>query len=151
MKYTFKKLTTEDLVLAKDLFLFFQLDDGIAEPSQSEDAYLKNLLAKNSFHVLVALHENKVVGGLTAYELSMYKEEKREMFLYEIGVDSNHRKIGIASKLISQLKAICTRKGISEMYVAAKALDCPAVQLYESTGGKKEDVAWFVYDLKTES
>lgn len=146
MKYTIRKLGPEDLKQARALFCFFQMDDGDNEITETSDSYLLNLLSKNTFHVLVAVQNEEVIGGLTAYELNMYKEETREIFLYEIGVEPAHRKQGIATRLIDYLIDICKHKGIAEMYVGAMAWNEPAVRLYSATGGNREDVAWFIYN-----
>ena len=40
---------------------------------------------------MVATINNMIIGGLTAYEIEMYKNETSEMFLFEIDVDENYR------------------------------------------------------------
>jgi len=142
-----KKIGVDNLVLAKQLFLFFQIDDGVENPTAASDEYLNNLLSRNDFHVVVAIENETVIGGLTAHELVMYKEETREIFLYEIAVEPLHRKKGIATALIEFLKEICAAKGITYMFVGTEADNAPAIRLYETTGGKYEDIAWFVYEF----
>ena len=85
--YTIQKLAPCDTDLAKELFRFFQTDDGVAEPVIPTDKYINALLLRDDFHVVVALENDILIGGLTAYELAMYKEEIKEMFLYEIAVE----------------------------------------------------------------
>lgn len=149
MSFYIKKLAATDVAQAKDLFLFFQIDDGVAEPLIPTDAYLEKLLAKDDFVVLVALQEEEVIGGLTAYELPMYKESKPEYFLYEIAVAPAHRQQGIARALIETLKKLAVEKGMEEMYVGTEMDNMPAQNLYASTGGKRENIAWYVYPLHT--
>ncbi len=148
MGYTIKKLSPEDVSLAKQLFIYFQIDDGIENPIIPSDNYLGNLLSKGSFHVFVALEDNLVIGGITGYELEMYKESENEMFLYEIAVHENHRQNGIGSKLIGELKKLCVEKNISVMFVGTSTDNKAAIQLYKATGGEMELIPWFVYDLK---
>jgi aminoglycoside 3-N-acetyltransferase I len=149
MHFSIKKLGPADFELAKQLFWFFQVDDGVADPVVPSDGYLKALLLKDSFHVIAALEDDMLIGGLTAYELEMYKAEIREMFLYEIAVEVGHRKKGIAKELIDFLKEIALRKGMREMYVGTTSDNKPAMKLYKATGGEAEaDVVWFVYQLK---
>jgi aminoglycoside 3-N-acetyltransferase I len=94
----------------------------------------------------VALQNDTLIGGLTAYELKMYKEETNEMFLYEIAVEPGHRKKGVAKALIKFLKNICINSGINEMYVGTSTNNQAAQKLYRSTGGEPDaDIAWFVY------
>ncbi len=147
MNYVIKKLAPADYEQAKELFHFYQVDDGVQEPVTPTNEYLQRMLQKDDFHVIVALHDNVVVGGVTGYELEMYKESVREMFLYEIATEPAHKRNGIGRALIEALKKICREKGMKEMYVGAMADNAPAINFYTNTGGKEEAVAWFVYDI----
>lgn len=141
-------LKPADIELAKKLFLWFQEDDGIEKPTSASNDHLVNLLAKDDFHVIVALQGEKTVGGLTAYELAGYKDEGQEMFLFEMGVEEASRRKGVGTALIEKLKQICGEKGISEMFVDAFAENSPACKLYESTGGKGKKVVEFTYEIE---
>lgn len=77
----------------------------------------------------------------------MYKEEVTEIFLYEIAVDPWYRRKGVAKALIKSLKKICVSKGIKEMYVGTEKDNENAIKLYKATGGKTEEIAWFVYAI----
>ncbi len=148
MDFIIRKLEPNETSLAKELFIWFQVDDGVAQPLVPSDYYLRNLLAKEDFHVVIALDRNKVIGGLTAFELTMYKEEVNEIFLYEIGVDEQYRKKNIATELIGFLKKMAAKRGIPEMYVGTEMHNIPAQKLYDKTGGKFEQIAWYVYTLE---
>ena len=148
MQFSIIKLTPGNIDLAKQLFLFFQEDDQVARPVIPTDDYLRDLLSKDDFHVLVALHNDLLIGGVTGYELPMYKRQIRELFLYEIAVKPEFRKKGVAKALIERLKQICREKGIAEMYVGTSTPNKAAMALYASTGGEPEaDIAWFVYQI----
>ena len=147
MNFEIKKLVAEDIQLAKDLFLFYQVDDEVDKPLIPSDKYLREILSRDTFHVIVALNNGVVIGGLTAYELDIYKEETTEFFLYEIAVEPLYRRNGVAKELIESLKKVCVSKDIREMYVGTEQDNYPAIKLYKSTGGKFEEIAWFVYGL----
>lgn len=147
MDLLIKKLEADETALAKDLFVWFQVDDDVEKPLAPSDYYLRNLLVKDDFHVIVALDQDKVIGGLTAFELPMYKEEVNELFLYEIGVNEEYRQQNVATQLIDFLKKIAVKRGIPEMYVGTEMKNFPAQKLYDKTGGKFEQIAWYVYDL----
>ena len=107
MDFEIKKLSAEDIELSKDLFLFYQIDDEVDKPVIPSDKYLHNMLVRDTFYVIVALKNGVVTGGLTAYEIDMYKEEVTEIFLYEITVGTIYRRNGIAKSLIESLQKIC--------------------------------------------
>src|SRR5580765_5578071 len=101
-----RKITLEEYSLAHDLFILFQVDDGIEKPDIPSDAYMKEILRKNGFHVIIALDNETIAGGLTAFELPMYKKPIMEMFLFEIGVMKKYRRQGIGKRLIEYLVAL---------------------------------------------
>ena len=147
MALEIKKLSQSEISLAKELIILWEMEDGNLNPKIPNDNYLNDLLSKNSFHVFVALENNKVVGGLTAYELEMFPKEETEMFLYEIGVHENYRQKGIAAKLIEELKKICLEKNIKIIFVGTSTDNKPAQQLYTASGGEMEEIPWFTYNL----
>lgn len=148
MHFTIKKLEPGDTELFKQLSWFYQVDDEVAEPVLPSDEYLRKLLLKDDFHVLVAVVNGQLIGGVTGFELPMYKQEINEMFLYEIAVEPEYRKMGVARALIEELKNTCREKGIKEMYVGTETDNIPAMKLYKATGGvADEKIAWFVYKV----
>lgn len=148
MNYTIKKLSKDDLKLAKQLFIFFQKDDGVAKPMLGGDKYLRKLIGDKNYHVIVALDGDKVIGGLAAYELPMYYEEVNEMFLYEIAVMTEYRRRGIATALIESLKTLCTENGVRIIFVGTEKSNLAGKELYLNTGGAMEIIPWFTYTLK---
>jgi aminoglycoside 3-N-acetyltransferase I len=151
MNYIIKKLSPTDLSLAKQLIILWQTEDGDLNPIIPSDSYLDDLISKDSFHVFVAMKDKHIIGGLTAYELPMFKEEVKEMFLYEIGVDENYRQQGIATKLIDTLKKTCFEKDIKVIFVGTSIDNHAAKQLYKATGGEMEEIPWFTYNLDHEA
>jgi len=147
MAYTIQKLSRFNLSLAKELIRFWQTEDGIQNPMIPSDDYLNKLLSQDSFHVFVAVENEIIVGGLTAYELIMFPKEEVEMFLYEIGVHEDYRQKGIAAKLIENLKQLCVEKEIKVIFVGTSTDNEPAQKLYKATGGEMEVIPWFTYNL----
>jgi len=143
---TIQKLLSNDLQLVKELIRCWHEEEQL-QPPLPGDEYLTRLLTDGSFHLLVAIAEGIVVGGLSAYELPMLYESKTEMFLYEIGVSTKARKQGIATALINELKTICAARHIETIFAGTEADNTTAKKLYLSTGADEEQVAWFVYAL----
>ena len=144
MNFEIKKLDSGEIELAKQLILLFGFDDD--NRSLPSDVYVAKMLARNDFHVIVALEDQRLIGGLTAYEMTMFKRETTEMFLYEIEVAEPFRRNGIGKALIEFLKQICNEKGIVEMFVGTERDNAAARALYAATGGKAdEDSVWFNY------
>lgn len=70
------------------------------------DAYITALLGKEHFIGIVALSGEEVVGGLAAYELQKFEQDRREIYIYDLAVAEAHRRRGIATNLINELRNI---------------------------------------------
>lgn len=143
MSLSIKKLDSNEMALAKELILMFGFDDE--NDFLPSDEYTAQMLARKDFHIIVALENDKLIGGLTAYQMNMFKRETTEMFLYEIEVSENYRQKGIGKALIEFLKQNCVEKGIVEMFVGTEPNNFAARKLYSTTGGKQDDSVWFNY------
>ena len=148
--YTLQKLLPSDLRLAQALLKSWQEDEEVQDAKIPGEKHLLKLLAKDSFHAYVVLYDEEVVGGLTAYELQMFTEENDEMFLYEIGINKQHRRQKLGKWLIEALKSTCREKGIDVIFVGTSSENVAAKRLYTSTGGDEEVIPWFTYSLKKE-
>mgnify|MGYP002777492972 CR=1 FL=1 len=141
-----KKLNPDESGLALELIAMFGFDDEAGNRQFSSAEYVSQMLKRNDFHVVVALDAGKLVGGLTAYEMQMFKSRTTEMFLYEIEVAEAYRQKGIGKSLIEFLKQVCVEKGIVVMFVGTEKDNFPARRLYVSTGGEAdENSVWFNY------
>ena len=144
--FEIKRLDESDLALFKSLVDLFNTVFEENPSNIGNDANLSGLLGNLQFIALVALAENEVAGGLTAYELPLYYTEHAEVFLYDLAVKSEYQRMGIGKKLIRSLKQQCLRNGIKEFFVLAHEEDEHAIEFYRSTGGKSERVVNFLYE-----
>jgi len=150
MKYVYKQISSLDLEPLKELLKVFGEAFNEIETYQNKiptDSYLESLLAKPHFIALVALGAEKVVGGIAAYELEKFEQDRREIYIYDLAVAESHRRKGIATGLINELKKIAKNRNAYIIYVQADKEDAPAIKLYESFG-TKEDV--FHFDIPVE-
>ncbi len=134
MALKIKRLTPKDIELARKMFLQF-LNEG---DSVSDDKHLLRLLGKKSFYGIVALQEDIIVGRLTAFEFEMYHNNTREVYLYEVDVDTAFQQQGIGTQLVEFAKRICKKRGVDYMFVGTEADNLPAQRLYVKTGGVLE-------------
>ncbi len=109
------------------------------------DQYLKDLLSREDFIPLVAIADGTLAGGLAAYVLQKFEQERSEIYIYDLAVDEAYRRQGIATGLINRLREIARGIGAWVIYVQADHGDDPAIKLYESVG-TREDVLHF--DIK---
>jgi aminoglycoside 3-N-acetyltransferase I len=119
---------------------FDQVD--VYTEAQPSDAYIEGLLSSENFIALVATDSDAVIGGIAAYELQKFEQERREIYIYDIAVAEPYRRQGIATALIESLRAIAKARGAYVIFVQADPPDAPAVALYTKLG-TREDVLHF--------
>jgi aminoglycoside 3-N-acetyltransferase I len=105
-------------------------------------AYLERLLDSTHFIALAAVKDDAVVGGIVAYELKKFERERSEIYIYDLAVAAAHRRTGIATALIAELKRIAAARGAYVIFVQADTVDGPAIALYSKLG-IREDVLHF--------
>jgi aminoglycoside 3-N-acetyltransferase I len=126
------------------------LNEVFEEPNKvASKRQLKKLLSRRDFHAVVAIKEDKIIGGLTAYELERYYTDKSELYIYDIAVKTELHNQGIGKELINYLKDYSTNNGIETIFVEAHSEDEQAVKFYESTFGKSEKVDHFNFEIET--
>lgn len=139
------QLTRHDHTLMKALMAMFgeAFDEvetyGGKQPSAG---YLQQLLSSDYFIALAALKNGEVVGGIAAYELKKFEQERSEIYIYDLAVAVAHRREGIATALIQELKKLAAARAAYVIFVQADVGDAPAIALY-SRLGSREDVVHF--------
>lgn len=133
MNVEFKILSSKDLNDFKALICVFELVFEFEDFKIPSDNHLQKVLEKSDFFVLVALIDNKVVGGLTVYVLNQYYSIKPLAYIYDVGILNNYQRKGIGKKLMSYLTNYCKENGFEEAYVEAELEDLDAINFYKST------------------
>jgi aminoglycoside 3-N-acetyltransferase I len=140
VSYTYRQLARADVRLLKDLLGVFGGAFGELATYQDcvpTDDYLGRLLGKPHFIAVVATCGNEVVGGLAAYELDKFEQDRREIYIYDLAVAEPHRRRGVATGLIGELRRIASQRDVYVIFVQADLEDRPAIALYESLGTKE--------------
>ena len=139
--YPIRKLTPADVALVRELNVMFgeafgEPDTYDAEPPSEQ--YLRDVLTKDHVIVLVALAQDRVVGGLVAYVLDKFERARREVYIYDLAVAAPYRRRRIATSLIEHLREIATTLEAWVIYVQADYGDDPAIALYQKLGVREE-------------
>jgi len=109
-------------------------------------AYLKD--NRNVF--LLADEGGEPAGFLRGTELGQLESERKQMFLYEVGVGEKYRRRGAGTALVRELLRYCRGRGFEEVFVLTDPANEAAVELYRATGAVTETPAdrMFVYRLR---
>jgi aminoglycoside 3-N-acetyltransferase I len=143
--FTIQVLRSDDVALMQSMSAMF--GQAFNEPetyggARPSEAYLRRLLGGDSFIAVAALQGGEVIGGLAAYELCKFEQERSEIYIYDLAVAAPYRRQGIATALIQRLKVTAAARGAYVIYVQADLEDSPAIELYTKLG-MREDVLHF--------
>ena len=143
--FTVHRLTPADPDLMDGLLTMFgvafeEVDTyGKARPGA---AYMARLLGNDHFIALAAVADDDVVGGLAAYVLPKFEQERSEIYIYDLAVAETHRRQGIATALIEEVRRLAPAYGAHVIFIQADHGDEPAIALYTKLG-IREDVLHF--------
>ncbi len=148
MKISINILTTADLTKFTELIKVFSEVFEMQQFVLPGEDHLIKTLANKDFIAVVALAENRVVGGMTVYRLNQYYSEKPLAYIYDLAVLQIYQRKGIGSALIEYIKEYCAANGFEEVFVQADRVDAYALEFYRSTGiTEEEDVVHYYYKL----
>ncbi len=140
-----RMLTSDDVaVLRRMLAMFGHAFDDVPTytAGQPDDAYLERLLGSATFMATAAVDGTDVVGGLAGYVLQKFEQPRAEFYIYDLAVAESHRRQGVATAMIQELRRVAAMRGIYVIFVQAVYGDDPAVALYTKLG-VREDVMHF--------
>jgi len=143
--FTLAQLNPDDTALMHELLTVFGEAFNEAETygaARPGPAYMERLLGSDTFIALVARMGDEIVGGLAAYVLHKFEQERSEIYIYDLAVREAHRRQGIATALIEYLQSIAAQRGAYVVFVQADHGDTPAIELYSKLG-TREDVLHF--------
>ena len=109
---------------------------------QPDDAYLRRLLASDTFIAVAALYEEAVIGGIAGYILPKFEQARSELYVYDLAVDGAHRRTGVATAMVEELRRQAAARGVYVIFVQADYGDDAAIALYTKLG-LREDVIHF--------
>jgi len=141
--HTIRQLGPDDLSAMDALLrvfgeVFDEPDTYTGRPPTA--GYLRGLLAGDTFIALVAEAGGEVVGGIAAYELKKFEQERSEIHLYDLAVLEAHRRRGVATALIRELQRVAAARGAWVIFVQADTgpEDEAAIALYTRLGTREE-------------
>lgn len=143
--YRLRVLDADDIPTFRamlDLFAEAFEDRSTYTAHPPDDAYIRSLLSDPNFVAIVASSAAQTVGCLAGYVLRKFEQARSEFYIYDLAVAEEHRRQGIATALIEELKRVCAQRGIYVIFVQADYRDDAAVALYTKLG-LREDVMHF--------
>jgi aminoglycoside 3-N-acetyltransferase I len=139
-----KRLTSTDRELAKKLFATMAMIFA-DECSPLSDEYVDRLLSSEDVFAVAAFDENNIIGGLTAHMLPMTRSESSEIFIYDLAVLAEYRRMGVGRMLMMALRSTATAAGMQDVFVPVDNDDLHAIEFYRALGGTASPVTFFSF------
>jgi aminoglycoside 3-N-acetyltransferase I len=134
MNYTLERLSENNISAMRSVNLLFSdvfNDKESYDSKLPSDEYLNIFLTNPNNIVVVAMNDQKIIGGIVAYVLEKFEMERREVFIYDLAVMSTYQRQGIGKALINHVRDIAKEVGAYVVFVQADEND-EAISFYES-------------------
>lgn len=113
------------------------IDDVLAAAGLFDDAprreWAEKFLSAADHHLILAFDGDRAVGFVSGVETT-HPDKGTEMFVYELGVDESHRRRGIATALLAELRRVAVSAGCYGMWVGTEPDNAAAIATYRSAG-----------------
>src|SRR5690606_40961919 len=85
------------------------------------DEYCRDLLGREDLLLVVAIQDERVIGGLAAYLLRKYEQARSEIYIYDLAVAEENRRRGVTTALIAEVRRIGRGAGTWTVFVQTSA------------------------------
>jgi aminoglycoside 3-N-acetyltransferase I len=126
--------------------LFTMMAHELGEPAcELTRGHVTGLITRDDFWVIGAFEGGEPIGGLTAHALPMTRHAGRELFVYDVAVRRDRRRLGIGRKLFDTLRALAAADGMHDVFVAVDDEDTHALDFYRALGADASKVTMFTF------
>ena len=122
-----------------------ELFDDPPRPDATE-----RFLASPGHHLLFAYDDAELVVGMVSGVETTHPDKGTEMFLYELGVAPEARRLGVGTALVRALATLARERGCYGMWVGTEPDNAAAVATYRRAGATARDAFVLLdWDLTT--
>jgi len=140
MKLTFERLQEKYIPELEELFIQFNLGDERDEDYKHNPEQVKVFLSEKQNIAFVALLNNKVVGCIFGYALTMIDEAEKEFFIYGVDIHPDYHNKGYGTEFMKFVLHWAAENGFRESYVMTNRDNIAACRCYEKAGMELDDV-----------
>ncbi len=138
MKYKIQKLKSVNNKILKELTsLINQLNPDFSPPLKKED--IENILSSKSSEIFIATDENdKIIGSISLCHYFQI-EGRVKAWVEDLVVAKNHRRKGLATKLINKATSHAKLLGYQSIYLTSRPSRKGANKMYANLGFRKRN------------
>ena len=111
----------------------------------ASDAHLRRALENPACYFIICLIDSMPVGYLSAYGFPAIDTDCSQVYLYDIIVAEGHRRKGIGSRMIEELKVHCEADGADHIWLGTSLENEAAQRAFEGTGARKVSETYIEY------
>lgn len=100
-----------------------------------DDAGVRAFLADPEDYLLIGHVDGRPAGMIRAHLLKRLDSPRPQMFLYELGVHEQYRRLGLGTMLVCEIARLARQAGCCEMFVLTSGDNEAAMRTYASAGG----------------
>lgn len=98
-------------------------------------------------HLLIADVEGRPAGFVSGVEMR-HPDKDVEIFVYELGVDEEFRRQGVASALLDMLAQLAEQVGAQTLWVITEPDNTAAQATYARTGAERDETVTYVWSTR---
>lgn len=143
---TIEKAAEQDLwQMAELLSVLFAIEKDFTIDYDKQLSGISRLYEHESSDLLVAKHDNKVIGMITMQRLISSAEGDYVGQIEDLVVREEYQKMGVGSRLINKMRSIAVEHGYKRIQLAADVDNKNALQFYNRRGFKKTNLSVYHY------
>lgn len=131
--------------MAKLLGVLFMIEKDFKVNYEKQLAGIKKLHNTKGVDLLVAKHEQKVVGMVTMQRLISSAEGDYIGQIEDLVVDKEYRKMGVGSRLLNKIRVIAQEYDYKRIQLAADIDNANALSFYNRRGFNKSNLSVYHY------
>lgn len=129
-----------------DEALFSNVDEDVFDYA-ADASTLARYLAEPNHHLMVALHDGRIIGQVAAVLHRHPDNRPTELYIDEVAVAESFQRQGIARRMLDAMLAHARALGCKEAWVGTEADNIAAQALYASSGASAETFTMYVLKL----
>jgi len=138
MDLTFEFLQEKDIPQLEVMFVQYNPGDD-NEPYQFNPKQIKKFLSEKHNIAFVAKLDDKVIGCISGYPLTMMDEDRPEFFIYGVDIHPDYHNRGYGTEFMKFVLNWAKEQGYRESYVMTGSQNIAACRCYEKAGMEMDD------------
>jgi ribosomal protein S18 acetylase RimI-like enzyme len=113
----------------------------------ASQTHLRQALSNPTYYFIVCLIDSTPAGYLSAFRFPKVDEDSFQVYLFEIEVGEQHRRKGVASGMLEELKRQCQTDRVSLIWIGTDLANEAAQRTFEKAGAERVQETYIEYNI----